>query len=89
MISGKNESKTPITYRKSRSGVRWAVVLAYASRLRREKSRDQFRSIPDLTLIQVELLIIYRVSQKLACPQDLHTNNPNREDLFTRGRTIS
>ena len=89
IFSGKNESKTLIFYRKSRSGVRWADVLAYASSSRREKSRDQFMSIPDLTLLEVELLIIYRVSQKLASPQDLHSNAPNREELSSRARTIS
>ena len=89
MISGKNESKTPITYRKSRSGVRWAVVLAYGSRSRREKFWDQFLSIPDLTLLEVELLAFYRVSQKLTSPQDLHSNDPNREDRFTRAKTNS
>ena len=85
----KSESKTLINFRKSRSGVRWAVVLAYASSSRREKSRDQFRSIPDLTLLKVEFLIIYGVSQKLASPQDLHSNDPKRDYLFTRARTIS
>ena len=75
--------------RKSRSGVRWAVVLAYASSSRRGKYHDQFRSIPDPTLLKVELLSIYRVSQKLASPQDLHSNDPKRKHLFTRARTIS
>ena len=46
-------------------------------------------SIPDLTLLEVELLIIYRVSQKLASPQDLHSNDPKREDRLTRAWTIS
>ena len=64
-FSGKNESKKLIIHRKSRSGVKWAVVLAYPSTSRREKSRDQIRSIPDLTLLKVELLIINRVSQNL------------------------
>ena len=64
-FSGKNESKKLIKHRKSRSGVKWAVVLAYPSTPRREKSRDQIRSIPDLTLLKVELLIINRVSQNL------------------------
>ena len=85
----KNESGTLKIYRKSRSGVRWAVVLAYASSSRREKSRDQFRSIPDLTLLKVEFLINYGVSQKLASPQDLHSNDPKRDDLLTWARTIS
>ena len=75
--------------RKSRSGVRWAVVLANASSSRRGKFRDQFRSIPDPTLLKVELLIIYRVGQKLASPQDLHSNDRKRKHLFTRARTIS
>ena len=26
---------------------------------------------------------------KFTSPQDLHSNDPNREDLFTRARTIS
>ena len=51
--------------RKSWSGVNWAVVLAYGSRSRREKLLDQFPSIPDLTLFEVELLAFYRVSQNL------------------------
>ena len=51
--------------RKSRSGVNWAVALAYGSRSRREKLLDQFPSIPDLTLLEVELLAFYRVSQNL------------------------
>ena len=75
--------------RKSPSGISWDAVLAYASSSRRGKSRDQFRSIPNPTLLKVELLIIYRVSQKLASPQDLHSNDPKREDLFTQARTTS
>ena len=47
------------------SGVNWAVVLAYGSRSRPEKLLDQFPSIPDLTLLEVELLACYRVSQNL------------------------
>ena len=50
---------------------------------------DQFLSIPDLTLLEVELLAFYRVSQKLTSPQDLHSNDPNREDRFTRAKTNS
>ena len=65
-LSGeKNESKTLILYRMTRSGVSWAVVFAYGSRSRREKLLDQFPSIPDLTLLEVELLAFYRVSQNL------------------------
>ena len=65
-ISGeKNKSKTPIIHRKSRSGVSSAVVFACGSRSRREKFLDQFPSIPDLTLLEVELLASYRVSQNL------------------------
>ena len=74
---------------RERAGVRCAVELAYAPSSRREKSREQFRSIPDLTLLKVELLIIYRVSRKLASPQNLHWNDPNHEDLFTRAKTNS
>ena len=44
---------------------------------------------PSDIFLKVELSIIYRVSQKLASPQDLHSNDPNREELFTRARTIS
>ena len=67
------------------------MVLEYDSRSQPDKSRDQFPSIPDVTFLNVELLIIYRVSQKLTSPQDLHSNdpNPNREELFNRARTIS
>ena len=61
----KNESKTLILHRKTRSGVSWAVVFAYGSRSRREKLFDQFPSIPDLTLLEVELLAFYRVSENL------------------------
>ena len=61
----KNESKTLILHRKTRSGVSWAVVFAYGSRSRREKLFDQFPSIPDLTLLDVELLAFYRVSENL------------------------
>ena len=62
----KNESKTLILlHRKSRSGVSWAVVFAYGSRLRREKFWDQFPSIPNLTLLEVEKLAFYTVSQNL------------------------
>ena len=85
----KNESKTLILHRMTRSGVSWAVVFAYGSRSRREKLLDQFLSIPDLTLLEVELLAFYRVSQKLTSPQDLHSNDPNREDLFTRAKANS
>ena len=85
----KNESKTLILHRKTRSGVSWAVVFAYGSRSRREKLFDQFPSIPDLTLLDVELLAFYRVSQKLTSPQDLHSNDPNREDRFTWAKTNS
>ena len=63
--------------------------IGVASSSRREKSRDQFRSIPDLTLLKVDFLIIYGVSQKHASPQDLHSNDPKRDDLFTRARTIA
>ena len=65
------------------------MVLEYDSRSQPDKSRDQFPSIPDVTFLNVELSIIYRVSQKLTSPQDLHSNDPNREELFTRPRTIS
>ena len=61
----KNESKTLILHRKSRSGVSWAVVFAYGSRSRREKFWDQFPSIPYLTLLEVEILAFYTVSQNL------------------------
>ena len=82
-------SKTQLIHRKSWSGVSYAVVFAYGSHSRREKFLDQFLSIPDLTLLEVELLAFYRVSQKLTSPQDLHSNDPKRDDLFTRARTIS
>ena len=63
-LSGeKNESKTQLIHRKNRSGVSCAVVFAYGSRSRREKFLDQLLSIPDLTLLEVELLAFYRVSQ--------------------------
>ena len=63
-LSGeKNKSRTQLIHRKSRSGVSCAVVLAYGSRSRREKFLDQFLSIPDLTLLEVELLASYRVNQ--------------------------
>ena len=88
-MEGKNESKTLTIQTKRRSAVRWTVALAYASSSRRGKSRDQFRSISDLTLLKVELLINYRASQKLASPQDLHPKDPNPKDLFTRVRKIS
>ena len=45
--------------------VSWAVVFTYGSRSRREKFLDQFSSIPDLTLLEVELLAFFRVSQNL------------------------
>ena len=61
----KNKSKTLILHWKSPSGVNWAVVLVYGSRSRREKFLDQFPSISDLTLLGVELLAFYRVSQNL------------------------
>ena len=61
----KNESKTLILHRKSRSGVSWAVVFAYGSRSRCEKFRDQFPSIPYLILLEVEILAFYTVSQNL------------------------
>ena len=61
----KKESKTLILHRKSRSGVSWAVVFAYGSRSRREKFWDQFPSIPYLTLLEVEILAFYTVSQNL------------------------
>ena len=61
----KNESKTLILHRKSRSGVSWAVVFAYGSRSRREKFWDQFPSIPYLTLLELEILAFYTVSQNL------------------------
>ena len=59
----KMNRKTQLLHRKSRSGVSVAVVFAYGSRSRREKFLDQFPSIPDLTLLEVELLAFYRVSQ--------------------------
>ena len=63
-LSGeKNEPKTPIIHRKSRGGVSWDVVFACGSCSLREKFLDQFPSIPDLTLLEVELLAFYRVSQ--------------------------
>ena len=61
----KNESKTLILHRKSRSGVSWAVVFAYGSRSRCEKFLDQFPSIPYLILLEVEILAFYTVSQNL------------------------
>ena len=61
----KNESKTLILQRNSRSGVSWAVVFAYESRSRREKFLDQFPSIPYLTLLEDEILAFYTVSQNL------------------------
>ena len=61
----KNESKTLILHRKSRSGVNWAAVCAYGSRSRREKFWDQFPSIPYLTLLEFEILAFYTVSQNL------------------------
>ena len=61
----KNESKTLILHRKSRSGVSWAVVFTYGSRSRREKFWDQFPSIPYLTLLELEILAFYTVSQNL------------------------
>ena len=45
--------------------VSWAVVFAYGFRSRREKFLDQFLSIPDVTLLEVELLAFYTVSQNL------------------------
>ena len=85
----KKKSKTQLIHRKSRSGISCAVVFAYGSRSRREKFLDQFLSIPDLTLLEVELLAFYGVSQKLTSPQDLHSNDPNREDVFTQAKTNS
>ena len=64
-IIGKNKSKTLIIHRKSQSRVSWAVILAYGSRSRRGTLLDRFPSIPDLTLLDVELLAFYRVSQNL------------------------
>ena len=61
----KNESKTLILNRKSRSGVSWAVVFAYGSRSRCEKFLDQFPSFPYLILLGVEILAFYTVSQNL------------------------
>ena len=61
----KNESKTLILNRKSRSGVSWAFIFAYGSRSRCEKSLDQFPSIPYLILLEVEILAFYTVSQNL------------------------
>ena len=61
----KNESKTLILHRKSRSGVSWAVVFAYGSRSRCEKFMDQFPSIPYLIILEVEILAVYTVSQNL------------------------
>ena len=61
----KNKSKTLIIHKKSRSGVSCAVLLVYGSRSRREKLLDQFPSIPDLTVLEVELLAFYRVCQNL------------------------
>ena len=63
IFSGKSESKTLLLHRKRRSGVSWDVVFACGSRSRREKFLDQSPSIPDLTLLEVELLAFYRVSQ--------------------------
>ena len=59
----KNKLKTLKILRKSRSRVSWDVVFACGSRSRRESFLDQFLSIPDLTLLEVELLAFYRVSQ--------------------------
>ena len=89
LSGGKSKSKTELIHRKSRSGVSWAAAFAYGSRSRREKFLDQFLSIPDLTLLEVELLAFYRKSQKLTSPQDLHSNDPNREDLSSRAKTNS
>ena len=61
----KNESKTLILQRESRSGASWAVVFAYGSRSRCEKFMDQFPSIPYLILLEVEILAFYTVSQNL------------------------
>ena len=61
----KNDPKTLILHRKSRSGVSWAVVFAYGSRSRCEKFLDQFPSIPYLILLEVEILAFYTVSQNL------------------------
>ena len=89
-LSGeKSKSKTELIHRKGRSGVSWAVAFAYGSRSRREVFLDQFLSIADLTLLEVELLAFYRVSQKLTFPQDLHSIDPSREDRFTRAKTNS
>ena len=63
-LSGeKNKPKTLLLHRKRRSGVSWYFVFACGSRSRREKFLDQSPSIPDLTLLEVELLAFYRVSQ--------------------------
>ena len=61
----KKVNRKLILHRKSRSGVSSAVVFGYGSRSRRDKFLDQFPSIPDLTLLEVELLASYRVSQNL------------------------
>ena len=60
----KNKSRTQLIHRKSRSGVSCGVVFAYGSRSRRQKFLDQFLSILEQTLLEVELLAFYRVSQK-------------------------
>ena len=65
-LSGeKSKSKTELIHRKSRSGVSWAVAFAYGSCSSREMFLDQFLSLPDLTLLEVELLAFCRVSQNL------------------------
>ena len=85
----KNESKTLILYRKRRSGVSWAVVFAYGCRSRREKFCDQFPSIPYLTLLEVEILAFYTVSQKLhlLTRSEARTIHTARKNSLGHGQT--
>ena len=77
--------KRKMKHTENRCGVWSTMVLEWASRSKPDKSREQFPSSPDLTLLNVELLIIYRVRQNLL-PHKTYTRTIQTARHYSNGR---